>query len=68
MEDFESLDSGLNNTGVEPVLNISQCGHLDREKYETIQSCSFWVEGIGMSVLGFGAIITNFISIFVFSK
>ena len=66
MEDFETFEADIE----EPVnvINLSQCGHLDVEMYSTIESCSFWVEEIAMSVLGFGAIITNFISIYVFSK
>ena len=66
MEDFETFEAEIE----EPVnvMNLSQCGQLDMEMYSTIESCSFWVEGIAMSVLGFGAIVTNFISIYVFSK
>ena len=51
----------------QPVLT-SQCGYLNMEKFETIRNCTFWVEGVSMAILGFGAIITNAISIYVFSK
>ena len=50
------------------VLNTAKCGHLDMEKYQAIQNCNFWVEGVAMSVFGFIAIITNSISIYAFSR
>ena len=72
MEEFEDFE-GLNESTSAALtsdsdLNTSHCGHFDMDKYSTIQSCTFWVEGIAMSILGFGAIITNIISICVFSK
>ena len=67
-EAFEGLNESALTTEESSDLNTCHCGHLDVEKYSTIQSCTFWVEGIAMSILGFGAIITNFISIYVFSK
>ena len=72
MEEYEAFE-GLNESTSaaetsDSDLNTSHCGHLDMDKYSTIQSCTFWVEGIAMSILGFGAIITNIISIYVFSK
>ena len=44
------------------------CGFLDDDKYHSIQNCSFWVEGVAMSVFGFLAIITNGITIYAFSR
>ncbi len=67
--------SGLNFTEAaeatanpEVTMNELPCGYLDIEKFNTIQSCSFWVEGVSMSILGIGAIITNAISIYVFTR
>ena len=45
-----------------------RCGHLNADKYEVIQNCNFWVEGVAMAVFGFIAIITNSISIYAFSR
>ena len=67
MGEFETFEADEEHEP-ELYLNTSHCGYLDMEKYSTIQSCTFWVEGIAMSVLGFAAIITNFISILVFSR
>ena len=68
LDTFESME-GINDTMVDSdPLTTSQCGYLNMEKFETIRNCTFWVEGVSMAILGFGAIITNFISIYVFSK
>lgn len=50
------------------TLNEEKCGYLTLEKFESIQNCSFWVEGVSMAVFGFTAIITNCISIYVFTR
>lgn len=50
------------------MVSVQDCGYLDEEKYAEIQSCTFWVEGVAMAILGFSAIITNCISIYVFSR
>ena len=70
MEDFEALENlNITNGTFEDFLrNSSHCGELTQEKFNTIQSCTFWVEGVAMSVLGFFAIVTNIISVCVFSK
>jgi len=49
---------------------ILQCGgaDLDEAGVATFKACSFWVEGVAMSVLGLIAVITNFISIYVFTR
>ena len=44
------------------------CGYIDEDKYRSIENCSFWVEGVAMSVFGFAAIITNGITIYAFSR
>ena len=45
-----------------------ECGFLTKEKYATIQNCSFWVEGVAMAFFGCIAIVTNAISVYVFSR
>ena len=45
-----------------------RCGYLNLEKFEAIQNCSFWVEGVAMAILGFTALVTNGITIYGFSR
>ena len=47
---------------------LSDCGYMDDEKMAYIETFTYWVEGVVMCFLGFGAIITNMISIYVFLR
>ncbi len=44
------------------------CDALSDSDLHTVRSCSFWVEGVAMAVLGFVASVTNVISIYVFTR
>ena len=44
------------------------CGYLNSDKYKIIQQFSFWVEGVSMAIFGFLAIITNALSVYVFTR
>ena len=71
IEAFEAFEAAenINDSAIETdPSTTNRCGYLNMEKFQTIQNCTFWVEGVSMAILGFGAIITNFISIYVFSK
>lgn len=61
-------DDDDNGTAVANADEPNDCGVLGFEQFEKIQSCGFWVEGISMSILGLVALITNFISIFAFTR
>jgi hypothetical protein len=45
-----------------------QCGYLNYEKFDIIQNCGFWVEGVAMAIFGFSAIVTSAISIYVYTR
>ena len=49
-------------------MSTMNCGELTEADFDTINACSFWVEGIAMTVCGIFALITNAISIYVFSR
>ncbi len=57
--------ASVNASVLPPPLD---CGDLDMSDFETVQSCSFWVEGVSMVILGVVAIVTNFLSIYVFTR
>ena len=44
------------------------CGFLNSDKYKIIQQFSFWIEGVSMAIFGFLAIITNALSVYVFTR
>ncbi len=49
-------------------LMMMDCGQLEESDFVVVQQCSFWVEGVTMCVLGAVAIITNLLSIYVFTR
>ena len=57
-----SLDGNFTNSIEET------CGYLNEDKFKIIQQYSFWVEGVFMAICGFLAIITNALSVYVFTR
>lgn len=47
---------------------VLDCGSLEANDFETIQSFAFWVEGVAMTVLGCLALVTNSICIYGFTR
>ena len=70
MSNFENMSNFANDTNNTATDNItgSDCLQFSREDYRQIEACGYWVEGVAMAVLGIFALITNAISIYVFSR
>jgi len=56
--------------GGSTLMGGGECGgaDLDADGIAAFKSCSFWGEGVAMSFLGLVAVITNVISIYVFTR
>ena len=49
--------------------DVDKCGVIFGEtEWSQIEACSFYVEGVGMAILGTFAIVTNIFSIYVFVR
>jgi|LakMenEpi03Aug12_release.lakeMendotaPanAssembly.Ray.scaffolds.fasta_scaffold3259676_1 hypothetical protein len=46
----------------------TNCGQFGANEFRQIDACGYWVEGVAMTFCGIFALITNAISIYVFSR
>lgn len=44
------------------------CTTLNKHGIQTINNCVFWIEGVAMLIAGTIAILTNILSIYVFTR
>ncbi len=52
-----------------PEFNVTaSCGTIGLEEFAAIQSCGFWVEGVALTAIGCLALVTNFVSIYGFTR
>jgi hypothetical protein len=64
---MSNFTNDTNNTMVDNGFE-SDCPQFSDNDLTQIKACGYWVEGVAMTVLGIFALITNAISIYVFSR
>jgi uncharacterized membrane protein HdeD (DUF308 family) len=61
-------DNLFDNSSNSSEYFSQNCRRYSEEEFRQVAACGYWVEGVAMIVLGIFALITNAISIYVFSR
>ena len=65
---WKKLVKTMDNSTLPSGRTATSCGQFGDAEFNQIDACGFWVEGVAMTVSGIFALITNAISIYVFSR